>query len=125
MKCILCEVDTKLTREHILPRSLIEKFNDLENTDDNNVLRSINHNGIVEFSNVERAKALKPIKNICGVCNSDRSTLCDNEFSNFIWSLFLWGKTNGIRCQQTYPKALKYWSFLTFPVVCEFKDGFH
>lgn len=90
-KCILCNSSERLTREHRLPASLLKKFNELEGEPDG-VLLSISKDKTIPFSNISNANILKPIKNICVVCNSTRSTSCDLEFDKFVSALFNWGQ---------------------------------
>lgn len=92
-KCLLCNVEVKLTAEHILPANLLEKFSEAGALK-NEGLMKIDHHGTTNFSNLRHANVLKPVKNLCPKCNNERSTDCDVEFSNFIWGLYEWGKLN-------------------------------
>lgn len=91
--CLLCNIETKLTAEHILPANLLEKFSQAGALR-NEGLMKVDHHGTAPFSNLRKANVLKPVKNLCPKCNNERSTDCDVEFSNFIWGLYEWSKLN-------------------------------
>ncbi len=92
--CILCGSNSKLTAEHIFLSSLLKEFNNIENKEKDKLFSFNNRTGWNEFSNIKRAKSLKPIKNICSKCNSEVSTKCDEVFKNFILEMFQYGKNN-------------------------------
>lgn len=94
MPCILCGAEgVKLTAEHIVQRSLVQAIQDLEPDHSGEQLQLHNHKGITRFNNLKKAKSLKPNKNLCGVCNSDRSTACDAEFERLIIGIYHWSRT--------------------------------
>lgn len=89
--CCLCLEIAPLTREHKIKRSLLEYFNNLQNTSQDKALKfddGTDNGG--EFSNIKRARILKPKKNICTACNSSRSADCDPYFDKFVIEAFHW-----------------------------------
>ena len=88
-KCCLCGSQNKLTAEHKIKSSLLTYFNKLQNNTPNKELLFYDgtDNGGT-FTNIKNAKNLKPRKNICECCNSNRSTDCDLHFDKFIKGLY-------------------------------------
>lgn len=97
-ECILCGDSTsKLTAEHVVQASILKKILEYENGTEEGLV-SFNVNETEKyFTNVDRAKLLKPRKNICVKCNSARSTQCDEEFHNFVIKLFFLSKEQDLR----------------------------
>lgn len=89
--CLICNSNEKLTAEHVLPSSLLEKFHQKEK-DDTGILKFLKKDGEQCFSNIKKCKTLKPVKNLCEKCNTSRSTDCDMYFNEFVWKMFEWGK---------------------------------
>ncbi len=88
-RCILCKQIDKLTAEHKIKASLLKYFNKLENTDSSGILKYDNGTSSGgEFSNIDKARILRPRKNICSVCNSQRSSECDQYFHDFVIDAF-------------------------------------
>jgi hypothetical protein len=88
-ECCLCLEASPLTREHRIKRSLLEYFNNIQNTSEDKVLKFNNGTDTGgEFSNIKIARALRPKKNICAKCNSERSADCDPCFDKFVIEAF-------------------------------------
>jgi len=96
-KCIICESESKLTAEHKIKASLLKYFNELENKSSLKELKFNNQNNQF-ITNIDRAKYLKPKKNICIQCNNIRSQKCDDYFHKIMIEIFE---------AQTYSSSLK------------------
>ncbi|MFM2595544.1 hypothetical protein AAFX19_22325 [Vibrio harveyi] len=96
-ECILCGDSTsKLTAEHVVQASILKEILRLEKADKEGVVSFRVNELKKHLTNIDRASLLKPRKNICVKCNSNRSTLCDEEFHNLVIKLFFYSKERNL-----------------------------